>query len=206
VRNLPYGFGMIRSQKLPAEPVYWNWAPPTEAIWEWARTDHYFHKPVKDEEEVAFRVLVRWCRYRCGICGTSDERRRIVVDHDHRTNMARGLLCRECNCREGFGGGSVFGMYRERPPALVCDVKITWWSLLLPASPDLLQFQTDVLRAKRFRLIRDNVPWTAAETGIASRDDLTDAEVAEIVGRKESAVRSRRRSLTLAPVDIDAWL
>jgi len=209
-RSLPYGLGIIpRGLMLPTEPVYWNWEPPSAADWERARYDRRYDRPVDDEEMVAFRVLVRWCRYRCGICGTSDPKCRIVMDHDHQTRsgLCRGLLCFDCNRREGFSGPAVFGLYRERPPALICGTEVGYWpSSTLPASPELLQFQEDILTAKQFRVIRDNRPWLASEIGIASRDDLTDAQVARIVGRKESAVRSRRRGLTLGPPDIDAWL
>lgn len=35
----------------------------------------------------------------CAICGGSD--RRLVVDHDHRTNTVRGMLCDMCNLALG---------------------------------------------------------------------------------------------------------
>lgn len=208
-RWLPYPMGIIPGKLHPAEPVYWNWAPPTEAEWEWARTDRRYGTAC-DDDETAFRVLVRWCRYRCGICGESSEDRRIVMDHDHKTSWCRGLLCDYHNRVEGLGHGGVFSLYRQRPPALICGVKVEYSpASVLPASPELLQFQLDLYAGKwagdrpdcRWRL-----PWTAAELGIASRDDLTDAEVAGITGRRESQVAWRRRKLTLGPPDLDAWL
>jgi hypothetical protein len=208
---LPYPIGVIPAQRLRAEPVYWNWTPPAEADWEWARTDHHYGKPVEDEDEVAFRVLERWCRYRCGICGASDPSYRIVMDHDHGTRLARGTLCKECNCREGFGGGPVFDLYRQRPPAAICGVRLTWWpASTLPAAPEILRFQYDLANSKWFTKGRDHIhrrsePWFESEEWVASRDDLTDEEVARILGRTAGAVAARRRTLTLGLPDIDTW-
>jgi len=41
--------------------------------------------------------------YRCAICGihTADCKRNLSVDHDHKTGMARGLLCVRCNAGLG---------------------------------------------------------------------------------------------------------
>lgn len=41
---------------------------------------------------------------RCGICGIHNDRERLVVDHDHKSGMVRGLLCGPCNNREGRHG------------------------------------------------------------------------------------------------------
>ena len=46
-------------------------------------------------------------------------------------------------------------------------------------------------------------PWTPGEDRIASRDDLADAKVAEIIGRLPGAVTARRRKLTIGLPDID---
>ncbi len=34
---------------------------------------------------------------RCGICGKEESSRRLSVDHCHKTNLVRGILCRRCN-------------------------------------------------------------------------------------------------------------
>lgn len=33
----------------------------------------------------------------CAVCGSSSEKRKFSVDHDHETGKIRGLLCRGCN-------------------------------------------------------------------------------------------------------------
>ena len=40
----------------------------------------------------------------CGICGamTCTTGRRLAVDHDHSTNVVRGVLCTPCNAGLGY--------------------------------------------------------------------------------------------------------
>lgn len=51
---------------------------------------------------------------KCAICRVSKE---LCLDHDHRTGLARGLLCRSCNQREGMTDDPDVKAYRENPPA-----------------------------------------------------------------------------------------
>jgi len=46
----------------------------------------------------------------CGICGRSD--RGLHIDHDHKTNKFRGVLCHECNRGLGYFGDSLEGLQR----------------------------------------------------------------------------------------------
>jgi len=38
--------------------------------------------------------------FKCKICGVDE--RKLVVDHDHKTQKVRGLLCHSCNCAIGL--------------------------------------------------------------------------------------------------------
>lgn len=78
-----------------------------------------------------------WHQGRCAICGG---RCTLVEDHDHKTGMMRGLLCRSCNTLEGLGYGGVWERYRRRNPALICGVRERYWNPFLkefaePAPP-----------------------------------------------------------------------
>jgi len=44
----------------------------------------------------------------CFICGRQNKGRRLVIDHDHKTNKVRGLLCNSCNVQ--------LGKLRDNPP------------------------------------------------------------------------------------------
>lgn len=42
----------------------------------------------------------------CALCGRAKDRRRLPVDHDHRTKRVRGILCEACNRGLGLLGDS----------------------------------------------------------------------------------------------------
>ena len=44
-----------------------------------------------------YQAMVLQQRGVCAICGAPPQRRRLDVDHDHKTKVVRGLLCEQCN-------------------------------------------------------------------------------------------------------------
>ena len=61
---------------------------------------------------------------RCAICGRANGRtRRLSVDHDHKTGIVRGAICRVCNdmlghLRDDPGRLRAAAEYLEHPPAV----------------------------------------------------------------------------------------
>ena len=161
--HIPRPIARIPDVRFPAVPFCWRWLPPVPADWERARANRW--GPVTDPQLIAFGVLVGWCRYRCSICGTSDPDYRLVMDHDHKTGLCRGLLCIDCNRTEGFAAGGVWALYRACPPALICGVKVYYWpASVLPAAPELLEFAEDLMHSKWIRrtwAMRTRQPWSS---------------------------------------------
>lgn len=60
---------------------------------------------------------------RCALgCGANGASRRLSVDHDHKTGLVRGLLCRPCNdllghIRDSLNRAELIRKYLESPPA-----------------------------------------------------------------------------------------
>lgn len=51
-----------------------------------------------------YKILFDLQEGKCAICGKSDlgKRKNLSIDHDHKTNKVRGLLCTKCNSLLGF--------------------------------------------------------------------------------------------------------
>lgn len=45
----------------------------------------------------SYNFMLRRQRNQCAICRTHRRKRRLYVDHDHKTGRVRGLLCFVCN-------------------------------------------------------------------------------------------------------------
>lgn len=59
-----------------------------------------------------YEQLLEWQGGRCAICGNRPRKKRLAVDHDHRTGEVRGLLCATF-CNHKMLGGA-----RENPEIL----------------------------------------------------------------------------------------
>ncbi len=106
-------------------------------------------------------LLFAWQQARCGICGSPGRRGRgtgsdlLVLDHDHKTELARGFLCHSCNKREGLqrpGEDGRYGNYRSRPPALLLGLSTSYgYAVRLrvpaPRHESTPAFETGLLRA-----------------------------------------------------------
>lgn len=61
-----------------------------------ARAREVFYKKYGITEE-DYQHLYNLQNGACLICGNRQNERRLAVDHDHKTNRVRGLLCNQCN-------------------------------------------------------------------------------------------------------------
>lgn len=69
----------------------------------------------------ATEALRKWQAGACAMCSAS--RGRLLVDHDHRSGLVRGLLCASCNTAEGLQDAPSFVAYRRRPPAVMLGIE-----------------------------------------------------------------------------------
>lgn len=106
---------MVRALQ-PGDPECWAW-------------QHYHFSTGLDSIERAVRALRAWHKGRCGICG--EVPRLLVIDHDHNTALIRGLLCDDCNKREGVSRvkDDVFARWRAVPSAAILGITAVYASL-----------------------------------------------------------------------------
>jgi Recombination endonuclease VII len=94
-------------------PACWSWPAPETCTFK--------------DDDTAEQFLSWWHWEQCAICGTTSD---LVKDHDHRTALVRGYLCRSCNKKEGHAAADdpLFKNYRERSPAVILGIQVTYWS------------------------------------------------------------------------------
>lgn len=120
-------FGIIWKQLITSDPACWSWSAPTSTDLEQLRASFSARPRELFDADDAWGSLVmaHWHAGRCAICG---HERALVEDHDHRTGLVRGWLCRSCNTLEGAGHGGVFAKYRSVSPATICGVRERYWN------------------------------------------------------------------------------
>lgn len=81
----------------------------------------------------AVTFMFDWQQSRCAICGRPGRRGgtrsdSLVLDHDHKSGIARGFLCHPCNKREGLDrpGDGRYANYRRRPPAALLGFSVPY--------------------------------------------------------------------------------
>jgi Recombination endonuclease VII len=117
---------------LPTEPACWSWLPmtPMELLARARTRAPAWYAPVWDD----LAALVEWHEGRCATCGRS-EGLSLQYDHEHlpgedrRAGRLRRLLCPSCNMREARYGGLLFDAYRRRPPAVILNIEVPYWTL-----------------------------------------------------------------------------
>jgi hypothetical protein len=118
------------------EPACWSWPVPVVTREDEIERLIAENALVSDSSERRSPAAIRlatadWGGYlirrfqggRCAVCG---ERPLciLVKDHDHRTGLVRGWLCRSCNRQEPYPQyAGLFDLYRERPPAVILGVR-----------------------------------------------------------------------------------
>ena len=119
-------------------PACWKWAPPAPEKPEAVRRRMYaeslkYAGGIMPHPETVRRVLmVKWQRDRCAVCGQKPAT--LVRDHCHWSNLFRGFICRSCNTREGITGDPVFGLWAERNPAIIFNIKVLQYRRWNPLS------------------------------------------------------------------------
>lgn len=115
-------------------PACWLWPVPddiydTPAQRAWDEMSRRHGVPVARGHTPHY-ALVHWQASRCALCGAGHDyyNGAQVEDHDHRTGLVRGWLCRGCNIHEGFCNIRICpcARYRLRPPTAILGVTIEY--------------------------------------------------------------------------------
>ena len=62
---------------------------------------------------IQYDEMLKRQRYKCNICGKPHtEDKRLSVDHDHKSNNVRGLLCGDCNRGIGMFKDNINNLYK----------------------------------------------------------------------------------------------
>jgi len=98
-------------RELPSLEAWQEWRAALPAPGGWADV-RGLPGPTKQRMRA---TLANVQQHKCALC--LGEGLVLVLDHDHATGLARGMLCQGCNNREGMNRGPLFDAYRANPPA-----------------------------------------------------------------------------------------
>jgi hypothetical protein len=100
------------------DPECWKWPVPD--------LSHLHGKEPLAVEKKAEKTLKKWQAGRCAMCGNIES---LLTDHDHKTGLIRGLLCRSCNITEGVQHGADMPLerYRNRSPAMILGITVRYF-------------------------------------------------------------------------------
>lgn len=106
-------------------PTQWRAGVEYPICWDWLVTsEQHYRVAMIHRQGGPWPLFVEWHDGRCAICGERPET--LVEDHDHNTNLVRGLLCGFCNNREGRQQDGISEQYRLRPPAVILGITLEY--------------------------------------------------------------------------------
>lgn len=91
-------------------PACWDWPLPSDDLVEQCSYENGL-------------LLFEWQDGHCAVCGS--DWHKLVEDHDHKTGLVRGYLCRRCNSGEGRNRepDTIYSKYRNRNPASILGIR-----------------------------------------------------------------------------------
>lgn len=104
------------------DPSCWYWESPSEFPQSWSSSG-----------QLAY--LRAWHDGRCGVCGNVKP---LVLDHDHRTGLARGYLCTRCNNMEAKSTKprDEYACWRAKPATEILGLRFAYKNGKVPAAAD----------------------------------------------------------------------
>jgi hypothetical protein len=108
------GSQQIAAQIASGIPACWTWPLPSPA-----ETGAVLTEDVS--QAARYKLMYAWQDGRCAICGRCKSA--LVRDHDHDSDLMRGLLCRRCNFDESIKRSRLIDRYHLINPASICGLR-----------------------------------------------------------------------------------
>ncbi|WP_326615132.1 endonuclease VII domain-containing protein (plasmid) [Streptomyces scopuliridis] len=135
LEGVPACLRHLSADELQAVELLLRWAQPLVDRWlsQLAPVCWFWPVPEAGRFMDAVTFMFDWQQSRCAICGRPGRRGgtrsdSLVLDHDHKSGIARGFLCHPCNKREGLDrpGDGRYANYRRRPPAALLGFSVPY--------------------------------------------------------------------------------